>query len=412
MKPSLRPITTPDDEPEYHSPIGWSGWERHSSCHGSVALAALCPKAISSAAADLGTLAHRLARRWLLEGVCPEGVDREMRGHLWDYVREVWATFPRISIGALWVVEGRLSAPSIHEDCSGTVDALVWDAHEKVLGVHDLKYGKFPVDAKNNSQLMGYALCALETYTQIQPERIDFYIHQVRISPKPDKWFCDAIDLDIFRDEVVEHVAAIEAQKAILEKSKGDQSKLDLHAGDHCRYCPAWSVCQERILAAKREGIDLLIPKPEELPGDASTIVQFALKAAPWAAAVLKQAKDHMKKGGSIPGLKLVAGKRARVPVDPGSFEDELTTETDLGGLGLRLDQVRTKPEPKTKSVKQLEEVMTEAQKKAFASMWRYQEGAPVLVTESDKRPALKKANAEDYFKAIEDNSEEDEETE
>lgn len=331
-----------------------------------------------------------------------------MGTHLWNYVRGVWATFPRIATGALWVVEGRLSAPSIHQDCSGTVDALVWDAHERVLGVHDLKYGKYPVSAVNNSQMMGYAICAMETYPQIKPERIDLCIHQVRISPKPDKWSCDDIDLDIFRDEVVEHVAAIEKQKAILKRSKGDQSKLDLHAGDHCRYCPAWSICQERIRAAKAEGIDLLIPKPEELSKDSSRIVAFALKAAPWAAAVLTQAKQYIGKGGSIPGVKLVAGKRVRVPVDPESFEDELTTETDLGGLGLRLDQVRTAPEPKIKTIKQLEEVMTKKQKEAFASMWKYQNGAPVLVSEDDKRPALR-PRAEDYFKALPEADDEDE---
>jgi hypothetical protein len=43
--------------------------------------------------------------------------------------------------------------------------------------------------------------------------------------------------------------------------------------------------------------------------------------------------------------------------------------------------------------------------------MWRYQEGAPILVTEDDKRPALK-PRAEDYFRALPESTDDEEETE
>lgn len=404
MKSNIQPITTPADQLEDHSPIGFSGWDRHSACHGSVALATLCPKPNSSAAADEGTLAHSMAAYWLLNGRAPKGMDTTMENFLRPYVYAIWDRLPKRSNGAIWMVEGRVAAPSIHPDCRGTVDALIWDDEHKSLQVHDLKYGKLPVEAEGNQQLMGYAVCAMETF-KLKPKTVELYIHQVRISPKPAMAPVDLMDLEIFEEEVREHVAAIEEQKAILKKTK-DPKKLDLHAGDHCRYCPAWSMCHERMAAAKREGIDLLMPKPAELPVDAGKVVAFALKVAPWAAMILKNAKAHMLKGGTIPGAKLVKGKRVRVAKDAGSFLDDLTTEPAFGGLGLNPKLLMTAP--KLKTIPQIEEVIPKDQAEAFKELWEWRDGAPQLAAESDKRDAWK-IRPEDYFAAITDGEDEPE---
>lgn len=403
MKTSIRPITTPASELEDHSPIGFSGWDRHSACHGSVALATLCPKSESSDDARLGQLAHSVAAYWLMNGHPPKGSDAAMQEFLRPYVEFVWGQLPRTAASkAIWLVEGRVAAPSIHPDCRGTVDALIWDHDSRTLQIHDLKYGGYKVDAEENVQLMGYAVCAIEQF-KLKPKRVELYIHQVRISPKPKMWECELTDLELFEDDVRTHVAAIEEQKKILAKTK-DPRKLDLHAGDHCRYCPAWSSCHERREAAQREGIDMLVPKPDALPPNVEKAVAFAKQALPWATMVLKNAKKYMMQGGSIPGFKLVAGKRVRVPKDEASFESDLTLDTELGGLGLRARDIMSKP--KLLTIPQLEGVMPKDKLEAFNELWEWQPGAPQLATEDDKRPALR-ARAEDFFKALEDDEDE-----
>ena len=411
MRPTfMRPITTPANELDYHSPMGWSGAERHFACHGSVALATsgLCPPEAPAPAAIQGTIAHAAAAYWLLNGRAQKGIDTDMENRIRRYVYSVWDRLPKTRVsGSLWLVEARVTAKSIHPDASGTVDNLINDPTTKVMQVDDYKDGTYRVEVKGNKQLMGYALSAREQY-RLTPDRIELRIHQPKVNPEPSLHVIDPMELDLFEEEVREHVEEIEKQKKIWAKTK-DQSKLDLHAGDQCRYCPAWAICHERQEAAKREGIDVLLPVPATLPPDAAKIVAFAKAALPWAQAVLKAAKQHAMRGGNVPGFKLVAGKRAKRYLDPENVAEELTLEKDLGGLGLKPEQVFT--EPKLKSPNQILDSLPKEAREAFEGLWEWVPGAPVLVEESDKRAALK-VRPEDWFQAIgeeEEDSEEDE---
>jgi hypothetical protein len=411
--PQLRPTTTADDPKiasEGHSPIGFSGWDRHSACPGSVALSTLVPGCgPSSAAADEGTLAHAVAAEWLMRGHSTAGADKTMEDYVRSYVYSVWRSLPKKHTPGknhLFMIESRVAAPSIHKDCRGTVDALIWDDVESVLQVHDLKYGKWPVSAYMNVQLMGYAMCAIESH-KLQPKRVELYIHQVRLDANPDKWECDPLDVEMFRDDVVDTVAQIEAQKKILKKTK-DPMKLTLNAGGHCRYCPAKLICHERKEAARREGIDVLMPVPAKLPKESGALVRFALKALPFARSVLKAAMGHLRKGGKIEGVKLITGKRVRVPVDPEALDDELTTEVGLGGIGLTEEDLVTTPKPKRKTLAQIAALVPKARKKAFDQLWKWAPGAPKLVP-SEADGDEYKISADDYFGVIEDKSGEEE---
>lgn len=402
---------TPAPKRDDHSPIGFSQWERVSNCPGSVALATRCPKPESSAAADEGTLAHSVAAHWLMTGDVPPGTDKKMADFLRSYVKAVWSLLPKVVTKALWVVEGSVAAPSIHKDVHGTTDALIWDAHNRILHVFDLKYGKYPVDAVDNKQLMGYAMCALETWPEIKPKKVILYIHQPRVSPEGQGWEIDPLDLAVFREEVIETVAEVERQKKILKKTK-DPKKLTLNSGDHCHYCPARLICHERMDAAKKEGIDVLMPVPKKLGKDSGKLVRFALKALPFVKAVIKAAQAHALKGGKIDGVKLVQGKRVRV-IRKGKeedFDDELTLDVDLGGIGLDEADVMVPPKPpKRKTLAQIAAIVPKDRKKAFDKLWEWAPGAPKLVEEeADGEPY--KVSAEDYFKALPGEEGEDDE--
>jgi hypothetical protein len=407
---SIYPITTPENDKEDHSPIGFSGWDRHSACHGSVALSTLAPKPKSSYAADQGTLAHAIAARWLIEGKAPKGADMEMENNVRPYVYAVWDRLPKQKhSSAIFMVEGRVAAPKIHPDCRGTVDTMIWDDHEKVLQIHDLKYGKRPVDVKGNVQLLGYAMCAIAQWPQIEPKRIDLYIHQVRLQKIPKLWSCAPMDVELFEDDVREHVAAIEKQKRILAKTK-DPKKLDLHAGDHCVYCPAKSICHVFEDEAKNEGLSMLMPKPDALSPDAGRRIALAVKFLPYARALLEDARAHLNKGGEIPGVFLAKGPRVRVA--KGSDEDlaeALTTEVEFGGLGLPTQDIMTEPKPPVlKTIPQLEKIVPKDKQDEFSKLWAWQDGAPVLALEGSKKEPHK-IRPEDYFKPVkelEDDSE------
>lgn len=414
----LLPITASEKDREDHSPIGFSGWERHAACHGSVALATLCPKPLETREAREGNVAHAFASDWLIRGHCPAGVDPTMEKYLRRYVEAVHRALERATRHgyrdkALWLVEGRVAAPSIHADCRGTVDSLIWDGHECVLQVHDLKYGKKLVEARNNVQLMGYALCARETYPDIQPKRIDLYIHQPRVNTKALVHELDPMELDFFEEEVRGHVAAIEEQKRILAETK-DPKQLDLHAGDHCNFCPAWSTCHERIAAARKEGVDLLMPIPADLPPDAAQVIAFAKKALPWAKNVLAKAKAHLLQRGRIPGVFLAKGKRVRVAKNPSTLAEDLQADVEFGGVGLSKSRIYEDPKPpKLKTIPQLvkEVENDEVALKALGELWAWQDGAPTLALDGeDKEPYG--VRAEDYFKAIEEDEEDEEDEE
>ncbi len=408
---------TPAPKRDGHSPIGFSQWDRVSNCPGSVALASLCPGGGSeSEAAREGTYAHNVAAHWLMTGDVLSGTDKAMADYLRPYVQGIWSLLPKVvgpKAKAIWVVEGSVAAPSIHKDIHGTTDCLIWDAHERILHVFDLKYGKYPVDVVDNQQLMGYAMCALETWPEMEPKKIILYIHQSRLSEEFQGWEVDPLDIAVFREEVVEKVAEVEAQKKVLKKTK-DPKKLTLNAGDHCHWCPARLMCHERMEAAKREGIDVLMPVPKKLGKDAGKLVRFALKALPFAAAVIKAAKEQLLKGGEIEGVKLVQGKRVRVlaqkrkrTLTQQEFLDELTTEVDLGGIGLEEEQVMVKPPPKMRTIAQLEKIVPKSRRAAFDKLWTWGEGAPKLVPEEAGGKAYR-VSADDYFKALPEGEEED----
>jgi len=404
-----------DESDEGHSPIGFSGAERWMACPGSVALIATVPRQPSSTAADHGTLCHMVAAFWLLHGSAPQGTDPSIENLVRPYVYTVWGCLPKTGVYSkiLYLVEARVAAPNIHPDCRGTVDALIYDHTAKILQVHDLKTGKWPVDAERNPQLMGYAVAACAQY-KLKPERIDLYIHQVRLSREPKKWSLDSMDLELFEEEVRDAIQKVEAEKAVLNEayqSGEDQeegaSRLTLNAGEHCHFCDAKPICPAFSVEAKRTGVEMLLPVPVDYPAaKMERAVAFARKFLPWAKALLVMARNHALKGGKVPGSKLVAGKRSRVYNDPKNIADELTTEAELGGLGL--PEAAIYSQPKLKTVNQIREALPPAQQKAFDKLWHWAGGSPQLVDESDER-APYKARAEDYFKAIEEDGGEEE---
>ena len=121
----------------------------------------------------------------------------------------------------------------IIEDFGGTVDTLLYD--EGVCTVYDFKFGKWPVYAHLNSQLLCYSALAAE----------HFDIQEFRgVIVQPNAFKGDKIKTAEYTPEQVEqHRGLVIAASQSREK----------HTGDWCRFCSFRTLkqCDEGVAHGK-----------------------------------------------------------------------------------------------------------------------------------------------------------------
>ena len=159
----------------------------------------------SSSYASEGTLAHALAANCLendrfaidfigLPFAWEDGgkeqtsiIDSEMAVYVDTYV----ANARNAGENKTMFVEVRLSLEGItgEKSAAGTADIVILD--ERTLEVRDLKYGMgVPVSAYENTQLMIYALAAIDQYSWFADfKTVRLVIDQVRLA-EPSVWTC------------------------------------------------------------------------------------------------------------------------------------------------------------------------------------------------------------------------------
>lgn len=121
--------------------------------------------------------------------------------------------------------------------CEGTLDAAVV-APDWMYGF-DLKYGKSPVPAVNNPQLMLYGLGLVREYELKRDHQCTLSIVQPNASSgwPVKKWNTDVAYLLKFYEEV---------KRAIDEGLKENPKAV---AGHHCFWCPAKMHCQAYLIS-------------------------------------------------------------------------------------------------------------------------------------------------------------------
>tara|TARA_Y100000114_G_C11709482_1_gene302684 strand:+ start:276 stop:1022 length:747 start_codon:yes stop_codon:yes gene_type:complete len=154
-----------------------------------------------------------------------------------DYVRQ-----RQKELKGKLLIEERVSIEEISQNVWGTADAIIIGKNRLV--VCDLKSGKFPVDPKNNTQLMIYGLGALSRYGN-EDTTLELTIVQPR-SFSPDgpirSWDISAADLvDWGFGFLKEATVACEREKP------------KLIFGNHCRFCVAKANCPAYKDATKGE---------------------------------------------------------------------------------------------------------------------------------------------------------------
>lgn len=259
----------------------------------------------------------------------------------------------------------------------GTADAII--VSDDVLSIIDLKYGAgIPVDAENNSQMMCYALGALELFDGIYDiGKISMTIFQPRRE--------NISTYEISKEELLEWADTKLAPAADLA-SKGEG---EFHAGEHCRFCKEKATCRKRA-EYNLELVQYDFKMPDVLEdAEIEMILSKVDDLVSWASDIKEYALLQAVNGKQWNDWKVVEGRSNR------KYTDEVLVADTVKNAGF--DPYEHKILGITAMTKLLGKNRFEDLLGGFIEKPK---GKPTLVPMSDKRPALSKAaDAADDFK-------------
>lgn len=365
-----------------HAILSASSSSRWLACPPSARIAAGYPDRGSSYAEE-GTKAHALAERALTQylalghdtvrDVSASDVTAEMIEAVQKYVDicvEKVVAARNASADAQVLVEKRLDFSDWAPEGFGTGDMVI--VSDESLEVVDLKYGEgVPVSAEGNTQMRLYALGAVAAFQLL------YSFDEVRmtiVQPRRDSVTSDRLSVDellIWGDSIRDTARLAYAGKGAF------------CAGAHCRFCPARMRCRtlaDYMLGEIQEGV-----MPDNLTdAEIASIILKAKSVKSWVESVEAYALHHALQGKEWPGLKLVEGRRRR------TITDEQVAAEILTGVGECAASDIYKPQ-ELQSLTALEKLVG---KKRLAELLqpviKTSEGKPTLVSETDKRPALR----------------------
>lgn len=370
-----------------HALLGASGASRWINCPPSARLQETVPDR-GSAFADQGTAAHELAEMMLsqlllgkdesaliqrFKEVDPH-YDAEMEsaiGYYVEVIAELYNTARARSEDAVLLLEERLDFSQWVPDGFGTGDVVI--IADGVLTVADLKFGKgVPVSALGNSQMRLYALGAYNAYSYLYDIS---EIHMTIVQPRLDSVSTDTVSVE---DLLAWAEGTVKPAAALADKGEGE-----FKSGEHCRWCKIKGNCRaradEQMKLIAHEFRDPALLSIDEI----GNILTISEHLAAWAKDVADYAFDQAKSGQAIPGWKLVEGRSNRAISDKEEAMTRLASED-----ALRIDQYQKPPE--LLGIGELEKRIGKKDLTALiGDLIVKPPGKPVLVVETDKRPAL-----------------------
>lgn len=355
----------------------------------------------TSAAANLGTAAHSVLSRCLVEDLeaaaflgaqipvqdgdvleeylCDdamvEGIDLALR-----------TVDEYLDRGFTCESEQRVSLEHLAADTFGTVDMIL--LHEKLgeLVVGDFKYGTVVrVPAKENPQLLSYLSGVRRQYGErCEIKKMTVFIVQPRGGGAPVR-FADVSVEELDRHEENFRLAAAAALAP-------DAPRV---AGLHCEWCAASAVCPElRAFAKQRSALEFGFlaggktavatrpPLPELDDAALGELLQHLDLIEDWCAAVRSYALKRAVNSGKLPdGFKLVRKRTQR------KWLDEDKTAAVLRVV-YELDDARIFSK-KLLSPAAIEKLLGKQAKENLKELWRFPPGDPTLAPLDDKREVL-----------------------
>ena len=382
-----------------YSPSGAHGWMRCSGWESN-------PH--SSPAADYGTAGHTLGERALKTGKnaadfigqsisvgsTPFMVDENMAHAVQKYVEYV-----RALPGDL-LVEERLPLSHITGEAGahGTSDAVRL-TKEGVVVVVDLKLGANPnnrISAVDNEQLSIYGLAAYDQYKFLGDfKRVDMIIVQPRLD-HVSKWTMSIKELEAFRLKV----------KPATSINPGPTQ---------CKWCRKKSICpelaQSLMDAVAGSFVDLNANLQPQLEDANQKITQAAAERLAacqtvvelvegWCKAVRDRVEGELLAGRSIPGFKLVEGRRGNR-----RWTDSTIAAEALLALKVSPQQVfeTTLISPAAAEKLVSSALITTENWRQLQMLLTQPKGSPCVVPTADRRPAMNLAAVINEFTNLED---------
>lgn len=333
-----------------------------------------------------GTLAHSIAeykaRAYFLE---PTGkrayntrmkqfaqdpvYDKEMDGATdlyLDTLKDIAMDLPGVPFIAL---ETRVDYSEYAPEGFGTADCIM--ISDDRIVIVDYKNGSgVPVDAERNSQMMLYALGALQVFRPIYGDTIKKAL-LVIVQPHAGgvkRWATTVADLRSWAREVVTPAAQ-------MVLGSGDHPAVP---GDWCRFCRGKAQCRaraEKMLAACNQiQRDPMLLEPDEI----GEILRQGEGMVSWFKDVQDYALKSCLDGAQIPGYKVVEGRGSRAWVD---LDSAFQTLQERGVPEAMLYERKPVTAPALEKALGAKEFADKADGLVIK-----QPGKPTLVPESDKR--------------------------
>lgn len=301
-------------------------------------------------------------------------------------------------------------------DAFGTADAIVFDDDTGALEVHDFKSGYRRVDVVGNTQLMLYALGAIDEVAVLgDVTSLKLVIHQPKVWDRPQEWDCPLDELRAFA-ETARAATQRCLEAADFSKRGPTWAATYLNPGeDQCTFCKAAGTCPAlRGVAAQAmtfdpvkkaamlDDFDVIDPPAGALlavtvatealhqttPDDLGRLLQLAPLVETWLSAVRAEGDRRLLAGQVVPGFKVVAGRRgARKWVDADA------AETELKRMRLKVEEMYDlkliSPTSAEKLAKGDKPAIGPRQWTKLQALVTQAPGAPSVVPVSDPRPAL-----------------------
>lgn len=286
-----------------------------------------------------------------------------------DFVMEQVEGARQFCPDPLVCVEQTLDFSKWVEHGFGTGDCVI--VADTLLHIIDFKYGiGVLVEAENNSQMMCYALGALDTFGDLyEISIIRLSIYQPRRS-NVDTWETTKEELLRWADEVL-------APTAKLAYDGGGE----YHAGEHCRFCKVKAVCRKRAEYSMELARYEFAEAPTLDETEIAEILPQIDDLISWADDVKTYALSQALSGVCYPGWKLVEGRSNRRYSSP----EAVASIVEKAGY-----------DPYEKKLLGITAMQKQLGKKKFEELLgglvEKPQGKPVLVPASDKRPEFNTA--------------------
>lgn len=266
-------------------------------------------------------------------------------------------------------IEQKLDFSRWVENGFGTGDCLI--LADQVLQIIDYKHGLgVLVESDHNSQMMCYALGALEAFDGIYDiDRVTMTIFQPR-RDNISTWSCSKEELLQWADEVLAPTAAL-----------AYEGKGDFKAGEHCQFCKVKATCRKRAeFNLELAQYDFAMPDTlDEL--EIAAILEKVDQLIAWGNDIKDYALVQAQSGKHFDGWKIVEGRSNR------KYTDEAAVAAAVTEAGF---------DPYEKKLLGITAMNNLLGKKQFdellGGLVYKPPGKPALVPETDKRPAMNTA--------------------